>query len=418
MKKSSSVISIQVDDQRRLILPPEIVERYGLVSGTTARLEQTDTSLNLLVSENTPGRVYVEPTNACNLGCRTCMRNNWDEQLGTMSMQTFERILSGIKSLSPIPNVCFGGLGEPLSNPNIQEMVTRVREIGAEVELITNGTLLSNDVAQWMVELQLKRLWVSIDGATPESYADVRLGDKLPEVLANLKGLYKLRKRTGSTLPKLGIAFVAMKSNLEELPEVVRLGKRLGADQYSISNVLPHTAALCDEILYSASMYDTNQQILQHSAEISLPRMDLNETTIKSLSETMNGRNAIQFGRKELGLGINSCPFMENNSISIRWDGGISPCLPLLHTHTSYLAENQRTSYAHIIGNIQENPLLEIWHGSDYVQLRKRLQEFDFAPCTFCNSCPMAESNLEDCFGNIKPACGGCLWAQGFIQCP
>jgi hypothetical protein len=30
----------------------------------------------------------------------------------------------------------------------------------------------------------------------------------------------------------------------------------------------------------------------------------------------------------------------------------------------------------------------------------------------------MADENLEDCFGSPTPACGGCLWAQGFIQCP
>jgi hypothetical protein len=24
----------------------------------------------------------------------------------------------------------------------------------------------------------------------------------------------------------------------------------------------------------------------------------------------------------------------------------------------------------------------------------------------------------EDCYGNAFPACGGCLWAQGIIQCP
>ena len=29
-----------------------------------------------------------------------------------------------------------------------------------------------------------------------------------------------------------------------------------------------------------------------------------------------------------------------------------------------------------------------------------------------------AEANLEDCRGNVLPACGGCLWAQGVIQCP
>jgi cholesterol oxidase len=38
--------------------------------------------------------------------------------------------------------------------------------------------------------------------------------------------------------------------------------------------------------------------------------------------------------------------------------------------------------------------------------------------CTFCGGCDMSESNVEDCFGNEFPTCGGCLWSQGVVQCP
>lgn len=52
------------------------------------------------------------------------------------------------------------------------------------------------------------------------------------------------------------------------------------------------------------------------------------------------------------------------------------------------------------------------------MSLRERVQAFDFSPCTICISCELAESNTEDCFGNRLPACGGYLWAQGFVSCP
>jgi len=54
----------------------------------------------------------------------------------------------------------------------------------------------------------------------------------------------------------------------------------------------------------------------------------------------------------------------------------------------------------------------------DGYELRERLLAFDFSPCTICNSCDMADVNLEDCCGSPTPSCGGCLWAQGFIRCP
>jgi MoaA/NifB/PqqE/SkfB family radical SAM enzyme len=31
-------------------------------------------------------KIYVEPTNACNLACRTCVRNSWDEPEGFMAL--------------------------------------------------------------------------------------------------------------------------------------------------------------------------------------------------------------------------------------------------------------------------------------------------------------------------------------------
>jgi dihydroorotate dehydrogenase subfamily 1 len=42
----------------------------------------------------------------------------------------------------------------------------------------------------------------------------------------------------------------------------------------------------------------------------------------------------------------------------------------------------------------------------------------DGEACTSCGACELMNNNEEDCFGNKFPTCGGCLWAQGVIQCP
>ena len=97
--------------------------------------------------------------------------------------------MKDLRSFSPTPTVFFGGFGEPLSHPDIVDMVARVKALGAPVELITNGTLLTQEMSGRLIEAGLDVLWVSLDGATPESYADVRLGAALPEVLANLTNL-------------------------------------------------------------------------------------------------------------------------------------------------------------------------------------------------------------------------------------
>jgi MoaA/NifB/PqqE/SkfB family radical SAM enzyme len=112
------------------------------------------------------------------------------------------------------------------------------------------------------------------------------------------------------------------------------------------------------------------------------------------------------------------CPFIRQGSTAIAWDGSVSPCLPLMHQYESYLMDILRSVKRYVIGNIAEQGIMDLWESREYVDFRKRVDEFDFSPCTVCASCQMAESNQEDCYGNTFPTCGGCLWAQGFIRCP
>ena len=417
--KKTSLRTGQLDDQGHLILPEEIMRAYRLAPGASLRLTMTEEGFSIASSEDHLARVYIEPTNACNLDCRTCMRNVWNEPLGWMQSNTFERILKGVQAINPKPGIFFGGIGEPLAHPSILDMIVSACETGTQVEMITNGILLDETKARRIVSAGLNRLWVSIDGSTPESYSDVRLGNALPLVTANLERLQAVQSEIGARLPRLGIAFVAMRRNIADLPEVIRLGQRLGADLFSVSNVLPHTAELRDQVLYNLTNANSEPQPSRYSPEVSLPRMNLDASTASPLSAALPGSSAaLRIARQRLHQGANTCPFLEKGSLSIRWDGVVSPCLPLLHTHQSYLAENLRTSYAYAVGSILERDLIDLWHDPNYAQLRDSLRSFDFSPCTFCNSCEMSHANLEDCFGNLHPTCGGCLWAQGFIQCP
>lgn len=419
MQKNTKT-NIFINDKVDSLLPEELRQQFDLLPEQYIEKNLTESGTEKVIPFNQLARVYIEPTNVCNLECRTCMRNVWQEQNGFISMETFENIISSIRLIKPIPLVFFGGIGEPLAHPKIREMVALAKSVGAEVELITNGILLDETVSRWMIELGLDRLWVSIDGAKPESYADIRLGDALPKVVSNLKQLKALKVNSNnlSSKPRLGIAFVAMQRNFRDLPAVVRLGKKLGADFFSISNVLPYTDELRSQMLYSRSLYISDHHSIENSPTITLPRFDLNESTLRIISETFTKNNISPLNDKTVEISANSCPFLDKGSVSVRWDGNVSPCLSLLHSHTSYLDDTFRTTKEFFVGNINTKPLLDIWNDSKYVELRERLITFDFSPCTMCNSCEMAESNLEDCFGNIHPTCGGCLWAQGFIQCP
>ncbi len=411
---------VYVDEAGRLVLPPETAARLGLRPGAGVLMEEGDNVLRLFRSVSDLAKVYIEPTNACNLDCITCMRQVWEEPLGQMSIQTFQRVVEGLKAFSPVPTVFFGGIGEPLAHPRIVEMIRQAKAAGARVELITNGILLKEAMALELIQADLDVLWVSLDGATPESYADVRLGATLPLVIENLRRLPYLRYRGSrlKTVMPLGIAFVAMKRNVAELPAVLQLGSRLGAKWFSVTNVLAHTPELKEEILYHRTMVDGPCQLGGERPRVSFPRMDMTEATQLPLAEMLRGNYTVQTAGGEVGRGVYTCPFVEKGTLSIRWDGQVSPCLPLLHTHDGYLHDRVRRSHAYFVGQIGERSLPELWHDPGYLALRERLAVFDYSPCVDCNCCDLPEENREDCLSNTFPACGGCLWAQGIVQCP
>lgn len=408
----------EVDEQGRLILPAEIAKQYGIQPGSRLRVERGKNDVRLHRPAVQLAKIYIEPTNICNLMCRTCMRNVWDEQPGRMDTATFAAIRDGIAALPEKPLVFFGGLGEPLSHPKIVEMVAQVKAQGARVELITNGTLLTARRSKQLIDAGLDTLWVSIDGARPESYSDVRLGAQLSKVIENLDRFRRTRRPAHRPVPEIGIAFVAMKRNIQDLPAVIRLGRKLGAVKFSVSNVLPYTEELNGEILYQNTLRNITYLSSPWLPQISLPKMDLDDETREFFTRALVSGCNVNLAGNNLAGANDVCVFIEAGSLSIGWNGSISPCLPLLHTHVSYLHGKQRVNRRHLIGNIGENSLAEIWQAAEFVAYRERVQGFAFPPCTFCGGCDLSQANEEDCLGNEFPACGGCLWAQAVIQCP
>ena len=408
----------EVDEQGRIVLPPDVARQHGIRPGARLRIDSDLRNLRLHRSSTHLTKLYIEPTDICNLECRTCIRNSWDEPLGKMSDEVFEGILEGLKSLPALPSVFFGGLGEPLYHPRTIEMIEQIKALGARVELITNGTMLTEARIRQLIAAELDVLWVSIDGATPESYSDIRLGAQLPRVLKNLALFRRLRKQGHMATPEIGIAFVAMKRNIDDLPKVIKLGLKHGAVHFSISNVLPYTAELQEEILYRRTLSDITYLPSRWVPEINLPKMDINETTREAFIQALNCGCNVRFAGFNLGGSNDACPFVESGVMAVGWDGAVSPCLPLLHTHTSYLHKKPRINRRHVIGKVTEHSLEDLWNDAGYIAYRETVQGFGFAPCTFCGGCDLSEANEEDCVGNKFPACGGCLWAQGVIQCP
>lgn len=412
---SKKNIYAKVDEHGRVIIPKEVLDLYGIKEGSRLLLSAENSDIKIHQPVTHLKKIYIEPTNKCNLSCKTCMRNMWDEELGQMESSTFDKIVDSLKSMPLPPSIMLGCLGEPLMHPDIINMITRMKALDSKVELITNGTLLSKELSMQLAKAGLDKLWVSIDGAKPESYSAVRLGARLNDVIANVKHLRDLRYIHPV---RIGIVFVAMKQNISDLPDVITLGKQIGAEYFLITNIIPYTEEMYDNVLFSGTSWsDSVKDPSPLSPLIQTTRIPLNELTAQPLYRILRSWRISNTAGDTSG-NHNFCPFIESGSVTISWDGNISPCIPLMRDHTSYRDDRRRVSKKHIIGNIQKNTLKELWEQDNYFDLRERLQKFDFPPCTNCGGCKLSQTNEEDCFGNEFPTCGGCVWAQGLVRCP
>src|SRR5512136_2288130 len=194
---------VQADDQGRLTLPNDFVQRRRLAPNLEYWLDEREGEMILRPRLPDARKLYIEPTTGCNLHCRTCIRNVWGDPEAKMTMETFQRIVDGLEGLPDLNRVVFTGFGEPLAHPNILEMIEAVRKRDLAVSVGSNGLLLKPDVARELVKLGVDRLVISVDGVKPETYAEVR-GAGLAQVLSNIRGLNEAKRELGSLFPALG----------------------------------------------------------------------------------------------------------------------------------------------------------------------------------------------------------------------
>ncbi|MGV8120905.1 MAG: radical SAM protein [Candidatus Xenobiia bacterium LiM19] len=156
-----------------------------------------------------PFTVYIEQTRVCNLKCFYCIHSTRDNKDGEfrklnydIKHMDFDLYRDIIKQLSEFPEgsikrIVFSGLGEPLTNPRLPEMIKIAADskIANRIEIITNGILLTPDLCDQLVNTGITNINISIQGINDEHYFEV-CGKKVDfeKLVENLKYLYTNRR--------------------------------------------------------------------------------------------------------------------------------------------------------------------------------------------------------------------------------
>lgn len=317
-----------------------------------------------------PEELYLEVTNRCNLKCTTCPQS-WGMPEDSADL-TPERARELLDQLPTVRRVVLHGIGEPTLNPRLPEIVEVVKERGAYALFNTNALLLRGRLLERLVRSGLDEIRVSVDAATPETYNLVRGSDLFTRVVANVKAFTRVRSQMGSLTPRISLWMTGMKSNIRELPDLVRIAAESGISEVYIQRLVfsDRNRARQGEALYG-QMEDPEREGLARA-----------EALARELGVTLRGSSEALPAEEAPGLADRpwSACRRPRSLMYVTANGNVLPCCIAPFTDAPYASIVQ--------GNTHRVSLEEIWNGERYRDWRARMNSDE--PPAACRGCGSA----------------------------
>lgn len=315
-----------------------------------------------------PTNLYFEVTNRCNLPCQTCVR--------TFNLHEVERdplpqeLKQAAAALPTLRRMVLQGIGEPLLNKKLPEMIRFGKAQGAWVLFNTNAVLLDRSWQDALIDYGLDELRVSIDAATPETYREIRGAPVFDRIVANVEQFVARKAERGVMHPRLSLWMVAMRRNLHELPALVELAGRIGVPEvyfqrlvYNGLGVAQQAQSLHGETEGEVGAVIEEAMRCGERCGVTL-RASGATTPLESLRATDEPRPWSRCQR----------PW---DTIYVTAHGKVLPCCiaPFAHQDFGSL----------VLGDLTEQSLEEVWQGARYQEFRRRHQSDEPHPC--CRTC-------------------------------
>lgn len=190
---------------------------------------KTDTAGRGDVWEYPLMRLIWSLTSGCNLHCRHCAFRDMHHNMTDLDGPQIRSVARDIIQLG-VPDVCLSG-GEVLTSPFWYETAETLSRAGIKVSLITNGTLIDQEIAADIRKAGAACVSVSIDDL-PGQEGTVRGDDSYENALRGIKWL----KAEG--IP-VSVVTTVNAFNLRRLSEMRGIFTECGADSWCLKPILP-----------------------------------------------------------------------------------------------------------------------------------------------------------------------------------
>jgi MoaA/NifB/PqqE/SkfB family radical SAM enzyme len=320
-----------------------------------------------------PEELYIEVTNRCNSRCRTCVRTF--ETLEPLRDLTLDEFRAVVDQVAGLRRVVLHGVGEPLLNADLTAMIAHLKGRGRPPHVLfnSNAILLTPEMQEMLVGTGLDEFRISTDAAHSDLYAHIRGVDAFYRMVENV-ATFAARIQEAGYGPRLSFWFTAMRENLAELPELVRLARRLGVGEVYVQRLVYYEQGLAQQAqsLFRA-MQAVEEELLAQA-----------EALAQELGVAFSASGATTPRESLLSPDGDRWPWSgcrrPSSLMYVTANGNVLPCCFSPFTTGDYRGL--------VLGNAFKEPLSKIWNGIAYGRFRTALQS-DRPPesCDRCGVC-------------------------------
>lgn len=317
----------------------------------------SDCSKNFLNQNDLLRSLHIEIANECNERCVHCYIPH-EYKTKSIDSALFYRTIEEGRDMNII-NVTLSG-GEPLLHKDIIGFLKRCRELDLSVNVLTNLTLLSNDIIEEMKKNPLLCVQTSIYSM------NASIHDSITKVKGSLeKTKCNLLKLKHAGIP-LQISCPVMKHNKDTFNDVIAFGEENGI------------SVAVDYVIFASYDHSNCNLVNRLSLE------EIGHAFDKQATEEYVDYMRIQANEKEALTAQDPICSICRYYICISAEGNVFPCIGW---------------QSNVIGNLNQESLQEIWETSDDIKKLRQITRKEFPQCVscedrgYCNVCMMSNSN-------------------------
>jgi len=174
----------------------------------------------------------IELSSKCQLKCPLCLTGTHYHRKHSVvgwGHLPIDKFRSFLERNPQIETLELSNYGELFLHPHIKEILEIAYQNNIALTALngTNLNHLPDEVAELLVKYKFRKMKVSIDGASQETYRQYRVGGNFEQVIANIKKINFYKAKYKSSYPKLKWQFIVFGHNEHELHQAKKKAQEL-----------------------------------------------------------------------------------------------------------------------------------------------------------------------------------------------